>query len=362
MFRIVKRQDMSSRYSSALRIGSIFAALLFTALIIILLGYNPIQVYFKIVEGSLFSKFRITQTIHKMIPLITLSLGCAVAFKMKFWNIGAEGQFYLGALGATYIALNYGSLPPYILLPIMFLAGFICGALWALISALLRTAFGASETLVTLMLNYIATNIIMYLQYGPWKDPAARGFAKIARFSPNAWLPTIFGVQSGWIITVVLVILIYFMFAKTRLGYQIQVIGENTQTARYAGMNVNKILIIAVILSGGICGIAGMMQASGVEHSLTYELSAGLGFTAVITAWLARLDPLSIVVVSTLFSILLQGGTYIQTALQVPSSIAGIIQGVILFFVLASDFFVNYKIIRVKKENAGTAVPVSKGE
>lgn len=349
MFKIVKKQDMQPRQILVMRGCTVVAALVFAALVILLLGYNPITVYSKIIEGSLFTSFRIQETLHKAIPLIVLSLGVSIAFKMKFWNIGAEGQFYLGAFGASLVALNLPELPAYILLPLMFFAGFVFGGIWSLIPALIKAKLGASESLVTLMMNYIAIKFITYLQYGPWKDPDAHGFAKIAKFSENAVLPKVFGIQSGWIVALVLTALVFVMFKYTKLGYQITVIGENPQTARYAGMNVNKILIIAVVMSGGICGIAGMMQASAIERSLSDQLSCGMGFTAIITSWLARLEPATIIIVSILFSILLKGGAYIQTALQVPSSVAEVIQGIILFFVLASDFFVNYKIVFTPK-------------
>ena len=351
MLKIIKKQDLAGGRLLLLRVVSVAAALLFAALIILILGYNPITVYGKIVEGSLFTKFRITETLHNTIPLVVLSLGIAIAFKMKFWNIGAEGQFYMGALGASYVALNFGTLPPYVLLPLMFIAGFIGGGLWSLVPALIKSKLGASETLVTLMMNYIAVKFITYLQYGPWKDPDAHGFAKVAKFSENGVLPKVFGVQSGWIVALILTAIVYILLKYTKLGYQISVIGENQQTARYAGMNVARTLIIAVVLSGGICGIAGMMQASAIERSLSDQLSAGMGFTAVITAWLSQLSPPVIVIVSFLFSILTQGGAYIQSAMQVPSSVAEIIQGAILFFVLGSEFFVNYRIVRVNKED-----------
>ena len=234
-------------------------------------------------------------------------------------------------------------LPPILLLSLMCVAGFVCGGIWALIPAVIKAKFGASETLVTLMMNYIAIAFISYLQYGPWKDPAALGAAKVPNFSENAVLPDVFGIHAGWIIMLVLVIIMTILLRYTKLGYQIDVIGESETTAKYAGMNTVKILVIAVLISGGLCGMAGFMQSSAVEKSITDSMSAGLGFTAVITAWLAKLKPPVIVVASFMFSILLQSGSSLQV-MKIPSSITEIMQGVIIFFVLACEFFINYKI------------------
>nr|MBQ4317539.1 ABC transporter permease [Clostridia bacterium] len=348
--QIVKKAGMETKQAIILRSAAVLLSLVFAALVIFIFGYNPIKIYAKMIEGSFFTPFRIQETIHKAIPLIILSLGVSVAFRMKFWNIGAEGQFYMGAVAASWVALNFGDLPMLVLIPLMFIVAFIAGGLWSLVPAFLKIKCGASETLVTLMMNYIAIKFVTYLQIGPWKDPNAGGFAKIAKFTSNAVIPKVGGVHLGWIIALALAALVYFLIKYTKLGYEISVLGENMDTARYAGMNVAKIIILAVLISGGICGIAGMIQASAVERSLSDQLSAGLGFTAVITAWLSQLSAPVIVIVSFLFSVMLQGGAYIQTALQVPAAVAEIIQGIILFFVLGSEFFMQYKIVVHKND------------
>lgn len=213
---------------------------------------------------------------------------------------------------------------------------------------MLKSKFSTSETLVTLMLNYIAIKWITYLQYGPWKDPQAIGFPKIPKFPAAAVLPELFGVHIGWVFALVLTVLVWVLLSRSKLGYEIAVLGESETTARYAGMNVTRITIVAILLSGGLCGLAGMMQASAIEKSLSDQLSGGLGFTAVITTWLAKLSPPAIILVSFLFAMLLQGGVYLQSALQISSTVADILQGVILFFVLGSEFFLRYKIVRRK--------------
>lgn len=349
MFKIEKKQDISASKANIIRIISILAALLASTVVILLLGNNPITIFAKIIEGSFGTNYRFISTINKIIPLTVLSLGLSIAFKMKFWNIGAEGQIYIGAFGAALIAFSFPELPQPLMLILMALTGFTFGAAIAIIPALLKLKWGTSETLVTLMINYIIIKFISYLQIGPWKDPKAFGQALIAKFPENAEMPKLFGVHIGWIIAILLVVFVYVLFRKTKLGYEISVLGENEKTARYAGMNVTKTVVIAVLLSGGICGFVGMMQASAVEHTLNTIMSYGYGFTAIIIAWLAKLSPPAIVVSSVLFSVLLQGGSYIQSSLRIPASLAEIIQGTILFFVLASDFFTSYRIIKVKK-------------
>lgn len=350
MIQLVKRPDLSHGREITMRLIAVVCSLVFASLFMLVLGYNPLSIFSNIIVGSTGTAFRIQETINKAIPLAALSLGVAVSFKMKFWNIGAEGQFYLGALCAAYTAYRLKNLPMYLLLPLMLVAGFIGGGLWGLVPALLKLKYRTNEILVTLMLNYVAVKVVTYLQYGPWKDPNASGFAKMPRFADTAVLPKVLGIHIGWLITLLIAAAVYIMLGKTKLGYQVAVIGESETTARYAGISVSKITLIAVLISGGICGIAGFMQASAIERSVTDQLSAGLGFTSVITAWLARLSAPMIIVVSLLFAGLLQGSIYLQTAMQIPSAVADVLQGIILFFVLGSELFLNYKVVFRKKD------------
>lgn len=348
--QISRRANTSRLAENLVRIGAIVASLILAGIVMLFMGYNPIEIFGRIITSSLSTYSRFTETVNKTILLTTLSLGIAVAFRMKFWNIGAEGQFYMGAFGAALAAFGFPELHPALLLPLMALFAFVFGGLWAMIPALLKAKFSTSETLVTLMMNYIAVSFISYLQYGPWKDPASLGAAKIARFSDNAILPKVFGIHAGWIIMLALVAIMTIVLKYTKLGYQIDVLGESETTARYAGMNTLKIMFAAVMISGGLCGMAGFMQASAIEKSITDSMSGGLGFTAVITAWLAKLKPPVIVVVSFAFSMLLQSGKSLQV-IGIPSSITEILQGVIIFFVLGSEFFINYK-VSLRRENA----------
>ena len=361
--QISKRAGVSRVADTLIRIGAIIASLLLAGAVMAIMGFNPLNIFSKIITSTTSSFSRFSETINKTILLTTLSLGIAVAFRMKFWNIGAEGQFYMGAFGATWAVMLFPQMPAPVLIPLMTAFGFAFGGLFALIPAALKIKWGASETLVTLMLNYIAQKWVGYLQYGPWRDPKGNGFPRIARFDSNAILPNVFGIHIGWIITIILAVLLFFLLSKTKFGYEVSVIGESLETAKYAGINVRRTMIFAVIISGGLCGLAGMMQASAIENSLTDNMSNGLGFTAVITTWLSQLNPLVMIAVSFLFSMLLQGGSFLQSSMQIPASMAQILQGIIIFFVLGSEFFVKYRISFSKRTvlEKNTGKPLSDG-
>lgn len=344
MLRITKKSEIKKSVSSLIRISAVILALITTALFIFSLGHNPINVYMSMLNGAFGSAYRFKETIIKSIPLVITSLGILISFKMKFWNIGGEGQIYMGAFLASFFALNFSYLPKPVLLITMALAGIIGGGLWALIPALFKANFGTNETLFTLMMNYIAIQWVTYLQYNLWKDPKAMGFPKIPNFEDNAILPKLFGVHIGWIIALILVIIIFIFIHHTKKGFEISVVGESESTAKYAGMNVKKIILSAMFLSGGLCGLAGMIQASAVNNTLSVQLSGGVGYTAIIVSWLSGLSSPLILLVSFLFAVLVQGGSYIQTAFQIPQSAAQILQGMILLYVLGSEFFVKYKI------------------
>lgn len=345
MIKISKRPDLPKNMEGLIRAAAIILSLVFAGLVIMILGFNPITVFSQIVSGALGSEMRIQQTIVKAIPLIITSLGIMVAFKMKFWNIGGEGQIMMGAFGAALVALNApATLNRPLMLLLMALVAMLFGGFWAFIPAFFKAKFGTNETIFTLMMNYIAIKWVTYLQYGPWKDPSSQGFPKIANFELNAVLPKLFGVHMGWVIALILVVIIHIFIKHTKKGYEITVVGESIETARYAGMNIKVIIITSMLISGGLCGLAGMIQASGIERTLAASLSGGYGFTAIITTWLGRLSAPIILLVCLIFAVLLQGGAYLQIAMSVPASVADMIQGIILFFVLGSEFFLQYKV------------------
>lgn len=343
--RMIKRSDISAKNAILIKFIAIVLSLVLSSLFILLLGHNPFDVYFSMLNGAFGTVSRVKDTLTIAIPLIVTSIGIMIAFKMKFWNIGAEGQILMGAFAATFFALNFSYLPKPLLLIIMFIAGIIGGGLWALVPAFLKVRFDTNETIITLMMNYIAIKWITFLQYGPWRDPKSMGFPKISNFSDSAVLPKLFGVHIGWIIAIIIVIIISLFMNYTKRGYEIAVVGESMDTAKYAGMDVKKIILSSIFISGGICGIVGMMEASAVNQTLTSQLSAGYGYTAIITTWLSGLKSFIIVPVSILFAGMTKGGSFIQTAHQIPKSAAELLQSMILFFVIGSEFFIQYKII-----------------
>lgn len=346
---IAKRPELSSKKVMLLSLFAFFIALVAGGMFILALGHNPFAVYKSIVNGAFKSSIATRGTIKIAIPLLISSLGITLAFKMKFWNIGAEGQIIMGGIFATYFALYHNTLPHWLLLLLMLVAGFVGGGLLGLIPSYFKCKYGTNETLFTLMLNYVALYTIRFLTEGSWKDPSSSGFPKIASFVPNAQLDKIFGVQAGWLIGLLLVVFVFIYLKYSKHGYEISVVGESENTARYAGMNVKKVVLRTMFISGGICGIAGMAQATGTAYTLSEGIAGGVGFTAIIVAWLARLNPWAILIVTTLFSILEKGSSVMQSTFGFSTAVSEILQGIILFVVLGVDFFTRYQLLWNKK-------------
>ena len=344
MVKIVRKADASPAQERVMRVGAVVCALAASALVLAVLGFNPFVVFGKIVEGSLLSGHRLVSTLNKTIPLVVLSLGIAIAFKMKFWNIGAEGQITAGAVGASYFALFWADkLPGPVLLVVMAVSGAICGGLWALVPAFFKAKWGTNETLFTLMMNYIMIGVVKWLQGGPWEGRP--GSQIIPQFDSAAVLPKVLGVHCGWIIVLILTVAMFFYMKYTKQGYEIAVIGESEKTARYAGMNVGKIIMRTMFLSGAIAGLVGFIVASGADNTLYSGVAAGVGFTAITVAWLAQLNPFAMVGISVLLGVLDKGADTLQTQLAVPASISDIITGIFLFCMLGCEFFINYRLI-----------------
>ena len=344
MIKIQQIPESSVQRNVLIRSSAIILSLLFSAILLVFLGHNPLDVYASMLDGSLGSAYRFRETIVRTIPLVITSLGISLSFRMRFWNIGGEGQIMMGAFAATYVALFHSNLPRPVLLMLMVLASFLGGGLWALLPAFFKTRFSTNETIFTLMMNYVALKWITYLQYGPWRDKQAFGYPKIPNFAVNAQLPEVLKIHIGWLFVPVLVILMYIFIKHTKAGYEITVIGESENTARYAGMNVSLIILVTLFFSGAICGLTGMIQVSGVNSTLSTDVSNGVGYTAIIISWLAQLNALAVLLVSFLFAILVEGGSFIQTVYHIPQAAASLLQGIILFFVLGCEFFIRYRI------------------
>jgi simple sugar transport system permease protein len=324
---------------------SVILALLTGALLLALTGKDPLQVYSVMFYGAFGSKYGLTETVVKATPLLLAGLGLAVAFRMQLWNIGGEGQIYMGAFGATWVALTIPDQPAWVVLPAMMLAGAVAGGLWAVIPAIPRAYLGVNEIITTLMLNYVAILWIDYLVYGPWKDPAGYNFPLTPSFSESAILPTLGDtrIHAGLLIGVVLAIILYLLIFRTKFGYEIRVLGESPEAARYAGMNITGKIILVMMISGAICGLAGMAELSGVTHRLQQGFSPGYGYTAIIVAWLTKLNPLGIIIVALLFGGLQVGGFAVQMN-GVPATVVSMLQGGLLFFVLGGEILTRYRI------------------
>lgn len=327
----------------------ILLALAFCGVIIALEGHNPLQVYQKMFKNAFGSSFSIMESILQGIPLIFCSLGVSVAFKMSISNVGAEGQYAMGAFAAAGVAL-YANISGGLTIPTMLLCGFLAGGCWAVLTILPKVFFQVNETIVTLMSNYVALLFINYWCYGPWRDRGGNNYPYSPIIPDYAKLPT-FGdsrLHAGLLIGICAAVLLFLFFRYTTQGYQMRVIGDNPSAARYAGIPVAKSVLLAMFISGGIAGLAGVAQIGGVTWRLEPDISNGAGYTAIIIAYLSKLNPFVIVLVSILFGGLIQGGLSLQI-MGISSKIVSMIQGIILLFVLGGEIFNRHKLVFVKK-------------
>jgi simple sugar transport system permease protein len=335
---------------------AIFVALIAGGVIIMIAGGDPLKTYAHIARASFGNIGVFSDTIVKATPLILVGLACSVAFRSRLWNIGAEGQFFLGAFGASAVVLIpiFGKdVSPWIMLPSMMLAGILAGALWGFIPGFLKARYNVNEIITTLMLNYIAVAWNNFFIFAVWSEG---GFQMSPMFPRNAWLPRLadyakeipifrgLTTHLGLVIGVIAAVIVWFIIYRSRWGYEIRLIGDNPRAANYAGINISRNTILVMMLSGGLAGLAGASEISGVVHRLQGAISPGYGFTGIIIAWLAKLNPFAVILVSILFGALILAGREIQ-----PSGIPKMIQGIILVSLIASDFFLRYRIRIIRK-------------
>lgn len=348
LVRLAKRTDIARGKAWAIRAAAIVLALATGGLIVAALGHNPFAVYGSMLEGALATKSGFRETIKKTIPLLGAAVAIAPAFKMKFWNIGAEGQILAGGIAASYFALFWAdALPGPVLLTVMGIAAIVAGGLWGLLPAVFKAKWGTNETLFTLMLNYIVLGVVKYLQAGPW-GPAinpASAFPKIPMFADAARLPKLAGIHIGWIFILIATVAMFCYLKYSKQGYEIAVVGESVRTAQYAGMSVPKIIMRTMFLSGAVSGLVGFVQVAGASATLTENTAGGIGFTAITVAWLAKLNPFVMIVIAAFLAILEKGSDTIQTIYKIPASAADMLTGIILFFMLGCEFFINYRLI-----------------
>lgn len=347
-FAFEKRKTVSRTAIVVVPFVSFLASLLLTGLLLLAFGADPVATFGAMFKGAFGSGRAFTETLVKAIPLMLTGLGVALAFKLKFWNIGAEGQLTLAGVAASWVAIYWSPwLPAPVLLPAVILVGCAAGAFWAGIPALLKTSLKVDETLVTLMLNYVAILISQFLYYGPWRDPKGFGFPGTEMFPKAAWFPRIAGrAHIGLYFALVAAVILWLVLQRTRWGFELKVIGSSPKAARYQGISVERNILLAVLLSGALCGLAGVGEVAGISRRLQQGLSLGYGYTAIIVAWMAQLNPLAIPFVAILMGALLVGGDSVQMVMALPSSMGLLMQGMMLFPLLAGSLFVEYRIKR----------------
>ena len=347
-FKISKRSTAPYWLSGAVLGAALLFSLALSGGMLALQGKPGLQGIGLLFQGAFGAGWALEDSLVKAIPIFLCSLGVAIAFRLQIWNIGAEGQFALGALGATWTALRFAHLPWFVLLPAMLLLSMVCGGIWGLIPALLRNRMQANEIIVTLMMNYIAILLLDYMVYGPWKDPTSFGFPMTPEFSPAAVVGTLGATRINWgiLLGALFGIVAWVFLSFTRLGFELKASGENVRAARYARLPYERLVALVMISSGALAGSAGFLEASASLNRLQPSIMAGYGYTAIVVAFLARLNPLLIGLAAFLLAGLRVGVEQLQLDLQVPAAFGDIIEGLILLSVLASTFFVRYRLHR----------------
>ncbi len=346
MLQIIRRQEARAWHACFVWVGALGFSLALSALLLRLQDKPALQALVILFSGAFGSLWALEDCLAKAVPIFLCSLGVAIAFRLQVWNIGAEGQYAFGAIGASWAALSFPQLPAGILLPVMLAASVAFGGAWGLIPAVLKVRMRANEIIVTLMFNYLAVLFLDYLVYGPWKDPASFGFPMSAAFAPGAIVPAIGASGLNWGLALCLVcgLAVWAWLRFTRIGFELKASGENARAARYAGLPYARLVMLVMLLSGALAGTAGFLEASATVGRLQPSIVAGYGYTAIVVAWLARLSPLYIGLSSLLLAGLRVGVEHLQLDLQVPASFGQIMEGLILLSVLAGGFFVDYRV------------------
>lgn len=348
LLRIAKRDGIARPKAWAIRIIAVLLSLVVSGIFIFAVTkLNPFQVYEGIFDGAFGTPRRSWVTVRDAMMLLCIGVGLAPAFKMRFWNIGAEGQVLAGGLAAAACMICLGGkLPNGLLIVLIVIAGIAAGAVWAVIPAIFKAKWNTNETLFTLMMNYVATQLVAYFVI-VWESPKGSGKVGIINQSTEAgWLPQIGGYKYLLTILVVavLTVLVYIYLNYSKHGYEISVVGESERTARYVGIKVGKVIVRTMLLSGALCGIAGVLLVSGTDHTITTTIAGGQGFTAVMVSWLAKFNPLGMILTSFLLVFLDRGAGEISTAFGLNQSFADILSGIIIFFIIGCEFFITYRL------------------
>ncbi|MBO5112611.1 MAG: ABC transporter permease [Lachnospiraceae bacterium] len=352
-FHVVKRDALPWYQSIGIRIAAIVLALILCAIITtITTGINPIQVYQSIFIGAFGTTRKTWITLQNVSILLLISLALTPAFKMKFWNIGGEGQVLIGGLAAAacMICLD-DKLPNVLVMVCMVIASLAAGIVWALIPAFFKAKWNTNETLSTLMMNYIATQLVAFFTI-VWEVPKGSGKIGIINQDSNiGWLPQIFGSKYllSILVAVIITVFMYIYLNYSKQGYEISVVGESENTAKYVGIKVGKVIIRTMMLSGAICGLVGLLLVGSINHTVTTTIAGGQGFTAVLVSWMSKFNPLTMVLSSFLIIFMDRGASEISTTFGLNHSYSDILTGIILFFIIGCEFFISYKLQFRKK-------------
>lgn len=357
LFRVTKRADMTVKGQWIIRVLAILAALLLCAIITMsFTGDNPIAVYGSMVKGAFGSTRKTWITFQDVAILLIISLALTPAFKMQFWNIGGEGQVLMGGLAATTcMILLPDTLPNGLIIFCMVVCSILAGALWGFIPALFKALWNTNETLSTLMMNYIATQLVAFFII-VWEVPKGSGKIGIINQNTNiGWIPELGNKYLLAIVVALIITAFMFVYQKyTKHGYEISVVGQSQKTARYVGINVEKVIIRTMILSGSLCGLVGLLLVGGINHTITTTIVNGQGFTAVMVSWLAQFNPIAMIFTSLLIIFMNRGAGEIATTFNLNQSFSDILTGVILFFIIGCEFFIRYK-VTFRKSNGKEA-------
>ena len=357
LMRMSKRDKISMPKAWGIRLIAVVLSLIVCALVIVAItGQNPVEVYLGIMNGAVGSSRRIWVTIRETLVLLAIAIGLTPAFKMKFWNIGAEGQILMGGAATAACMIYAGdALPNWLLLIIILFASALAGLIWGVIPAFFKAYFNTNETLFTLMLNYVAMQIVTFCIVF-WENPAGSNTVGIMNAATQkGWFPAVAGNTYGLnVILVLIVTVVMYIYMKYRKqGYEIAVVGESQNTARYAGINVKKVIIRTMMISGAICGATGALIVSGASHTISTSTAGGRGFTAIIVAWMSKFNPLAMVVISLFLVFMQQGSIQIASQFGLNENASDIITGILLFFLIGCEFFINYKLEFRKKSREG---------
>ncbi len=348
LLRIAKREDLPLWYAWSVRLAAVLMSLLICALLIYAItGLNPLSVYGAMFKGAFGTTRRSWVTVRDTMMLLCIGVGLAPAFKMRFWNIGAEGQILVGGIATAACMIYLDALPTPLLLLVMLLVSILAGAIWGVIPAIFKAQWNTNETLFTLMMNYVAIQLTSFA-VAKWENPIGSNAVGIINSTTHkGWFPAIFG--QAYLLNVLIVMLLtvgmFFYLRRSKQGYEIAVVGDSDNTARYAGISVRRVIIRTMILSGAICGVAGMIAVSGASHTISTSTAGGRGFTAIIVAWLSKFNTFAMLMVSLLLVFLEKGAIEIASRFNLNDYASQMITGIILFFILGSEFFIQYRLI-----------------